>query len=101
MADLDEFRERSHLLAEVARPMIASGAGADEVAAELLRISGSPILTIRAIAAATGMGNGQAKWIVHRNLEPEVRAAAERLWADAVDAFEDVNHPPAEDDAAR
>jgi hypothetical protein len=98
--DLDEFRERSRLLVEVARPMFASGADADQVAAELLRLFSSPILAIKAMTAATGMGIGDAKWIVHRNLDPEVRAATERLWADAIDALEGADQPPAEDDRA-
>jgi hypothetical protein len=101
VADLDEFRERSHLLAEAARPMVAAGADADEIAAELLRISGSPILTIKAIAVATGLGIGDAKWIVHRNLDPDVRVATERLWAEAIDALEQAAHPPTEDGPAR
>jgi hypothetical protein len=42
------------------------------------------------------MGLGNAKWIVHRNLDPQVRAAAERLWADAIDALEEADPPPAE-----
>jgi hypothetical protein len=98
---LDEFRERSRLLVEVARPMFAPGVDADQVAAELLRLSGSPFLAIKAIAAATGMGIGDAKWIVHRNLDPGVRAATERLWADAIDAVEEADRPPAEGDRAR
>jgi hypothetical protein len=101
VADLDEFRERSRLLVEVARPMLASGADADQVATELLRLSDSPILAIKAIAAATGTGTGDAKWIVHRNLDPDVRAATERLWADAIDALEEADLPPAEGDRAR
>ena len=81
--------------------MLASGASADQVAAELLRLSGSPILAIKAIAALTDMGIGDAKRIVHRNLDPEVRAATERLWADAIDAFEEAGLQPAEGDRAR
>ena len=83
--------------------MLASGADADQVAAELLRLSGSPILAIKAITIATGMGIGDAKWIVHRNLDPEVRTATERLWADAADAadaLEEADLPPAEADRA-
>lgn len=101
VVDLDEFRDRSRLLVEAAGPMFASGADADQIAAELLRLSGSPILVIKAVATATGMDIGDAKWIVHRNLDPEVRVATERLWADAIDALEEADRPPADGDRAR
>ncbi|GAA3265550.1 hypothetical protein GCM10020218_001650 [Dactylosporangium vinaceum] len=100
VTDLDEFRARSRLLAEVARPMVAAGADADAIAAELLRTSGSPIIAIRAIAEAMSLGIGDAKWIVHRNLDPEVRQATERLWDEAIDALQQAEHPPAEDEPA-
>ena len=81
--------------------MFASGADADQVAADLLRHTNSPIVAIRAIATATGLGIGDAKWIVHRNLDPEVRAATERVWADVLEALEHGEQPPAEYDRAR
>nr|BFE60452.1 hypothetical protein GCM10020063_049780 [Dactylosporangium thailandense] len=94
MTELDEFLARSRLLADLARPMFASGADPDQVAAELLRHTSSPIAAIRAIALATGMGIGDAKWIVHRNLAPETRAATERFWAEAIEALDEADPPP-------
>jgi len=46
------------------------------------------------------VGVGDAKWIVHSNLDPGVRAATERLWADAIDAVEEADRPPVEGDRA-
>jgi ribosomal protein L7/L12 len=71
--------ERIQLLTETALLMLASGADADQVAKELLRRTDSPISVIKVIAGATGLGLGDAKWVVHRNLSPEVREAAESL----------------------
>jgi ribosomal protein L7/L12 len=69
-------------LTEAARQLLASGADADQVAKELLRRTDSPISAIKAIVDAAGLGLGDAKWVVHRNLSPEVREAAVRLWDD-------------------
>jgi ribosomal protein L7/L12 len=93
MTDRAERAERIQLLTEVARPMLASGADADQVAKELLRRTGSPISVIMAVADATGMGLGDAKWVVHRNLNPEVREAAEHLWDDMLDAIRQLQEP--------
>ncbi|MFC7545913.1 hypothetical protein [Plantactinospora sp. GCM10030261] len=77
--------ERIRLLTEIARAMLASGADADQLAQELLRRTDSPISAIKAVADATGMGLGDAKWVVHRNLNPQVRKAAEGLWDELLD----------------
>ncbi|HEU5109184.1 MAG TPA: hypothetical protein VFT95_11635 [Micromonosporaceae bacterium] len=85
MTDEAERAGRVRLLTVIAQAMRASGADADQIAAELLRRSDSPILVIKAVADATGLGLGDAKWVVHRNLKAEAREAAERLWDDLLD----------------
>jgi hypothetical protein len=62
--------------------------------------SHSPIAVIRAVASGTGLGLGDAKWVTHRNLDPEIRAAAEGLWDELIDAttFE---QPPIDPNATR
>jgi ribosomal protein L7/L12 len=74
-----ESAERIRALTEMAQMMVASGADADQVATELLRRTDSPTSTIKAMINANGMGLGDAKRVVHRNLDPEVREAAESL----------------------
>lgn len=86
--------ERIRFLAEMARVMQASGADADQVAQELLRRTDSPISAIKAVADATGMALGDAKWVVHRNLNPQVRKAAEGLWDELLDGVRQLNEPP-------
>ncbi|GAA2917579.1 hypothetical protein Acy02nite_92340 [Actinoplanes cyaneus] len=66
--------------------MLAAGADADDIARELLRRTESPISAIKAISDSTGLGLADAKSVVHRNLAPETREAAENLWADLLDA---------------
>lgn len=93
VTDLAEL-ERIRLLTEVARRMLASGADADQVAKELLQHTDSPISAIKAVADATGLGLGDAKWVVHRNLGPEARGAAESLWDDLLDGLRRFQEPP-------
>ncbi|MBQ1038828.1 hypothetical protein [Micromonospora sp. C81] len=81
--------------------MLTSGADADQVARELLRRTDSPISAIKAVADATGMGLGEAKWVVHRNLNPGVREAAENLWDDLLDGISRFQEPPSTPDPAR
>jgi len=85
VTDRAERAERVQLLTEMARTLVASGADLDQVAKGLLQYTDSPILAIKAFADATGTGLGDAKWVVHRNLGPGTREAAERLWADLLD----------------
>ncbi|GIF22436.1 ribosomal protein L7/L12 [Actinoplanes tereljensis] len=87
MTDAEARVKQVRLLAEMARQMVAAGAGADEIARELLRHTDSPIQAIKSLADGTGMGLGDAKWVVHRNLDARVRAAAEELWQGLVDGF--------------
>ncbi|MEV4715447.1 hypothetical protein [Micromonospora sp. NPDC049374] len=79
--------ERIRLLTEMARTLLASGVDADQVAKELLRRTDSPISAIKAVADATGMGLGDAKWVVHRNLHPKLREAAESVWDELLDGM--------------
>ena len=74
--------------------MLSAGADVDDIARELLRRTDSPISAIKAIADSTGLGLADAKWVVHRNLAPETRTAAENLWRDLVDAFEQTSDGP-------
>jgi ribosomal protein L7/L12 len=67
--------------------MRASGADVDQIAQALLGRTDSPITAIRAVVEGTGLGLGDAKWVVHRNLDPEVRTAAEHLWDELIDAM--------------
>ncbi len=69
--------------------MLAAGADPDQVAQELLRRTDSVISVIKAVADTTGIDLGEAKFVVHRNLDPEVRAGAERLWAHLLDELTD------------
>ncbi|GLI00626.1 hypothetical protein Pa4123_59020 [Phytohabitans aurantiacus] len=78
--------QRLQVLTAMARAMHASGADVDRIAEELLRRSDSPVLVIKAVADATGLGLGDARWVVHRNLNAEVREAAERLWDELLDS---------------
>ena len=101
VTDMAERAERIRLLTETARQMLASGADADQVAKELLRHTDSPISAIKAVADATGLGIGDAKWVVHRNLSPEVREAAESLWDDLLDGLRPFQEPSTERDPTR
>ena len=74
--------------------MLAAGADADDIARELLRRTDSPISAIKAISDSIGLGLADAKWVVHRNLAPETRKAAENLWGDLLDALEQINEKP-------
>ncbi|BCY10092.1 hypothetical protein L3i22_051800 [Actinoplanes sp. L3-i22] len=60
--------------------MLAAGADPDGIARELVRHTDSPILAIKALREVTGLSLPDAKRAVHRNLDPEVREAAEELW---------------------
>ena len=91
MTDAAERAERIRLLTESARAMLAAGADADQTARELLRRTDSPI---SAIADSTGLGLADAKWVVHRNLAPEVRTAAEKLWSDLLDGLAQSDERP-------
>ncbi|MFV2083987.1 hypothetical protein [Micromonospora sp. LOL_021] len=75
--------------------MLTSGTDADQVAKELLQRTDSPISAIKAVADATGMSLGDAKWVVHRNLYPEVREAAEKFWDDLLDGVDRSQEPTA------
>jgi ribosomal protein L7/L12 len=79
VSDAAERAERIRHLTESARTMLGSGADADQIARELLRCTDSPISAIKAIVDGTGLGLADAKWVVHRNLVPEVREAAENF----------------------
>ncbi len=81
--------------------MLASGADTDQVAEELLRRTDSPISAIVAVAKATGMGLGDAKWVVHRNLNQEVREAAESLWDHLLDGLSEFQESAGVSDPAR
>jgi ribosomal protein L7/L12 len=87
VGQMAEKAERDRLLTELAQAAWAAGADADRIARELLRQSDSPIAVIKAIRAVTGMGLGEAKWAVHRNLDPKVRESAEELWRDLLDGL--------------
>lgn len=70
--------------------MLAAGADTDDIARELLRRTDSPISAIKAISDGTGLGLADAKGVVHRNLVPETRRAAESLWGELLDALEQI-----------
>ncbi|MFG2044979.1 hypothetical protein [Dactylosporangium sp. NPDC048998] len=89
MPDVAELEALIRRLTEAARPMVAGGASPDQVARHLLLRGGPPIAVIKAVADATGTELADAKWIVHRNLDPAVRAAAEDLWDDLLNAIHD------------
>jgi hypothetical protein len=84
----------------MARTMLTSGVDTDQVAKELLRRTDSPISAIKAVADATGMSLGDAKWVVHRNLTPAVREAAESLWDELLDGISRLQEPPSTPDLA-
>ena len=83
----------------MARAMRAAGADVDQIAQALLRRTDSPIAAIRAVREGAGLGLGEAKWVVHRNLDPKVRAAAEHLWDELIDAMMAVEQPPTDPNA--
>ena len=93
-SDVTLMAERIRLLTEMAERMLAAGADTDQVAIELLRRSGSPVSAIKALRDATGMGLGDAKWVVHRNLAPQTREAAEGLWDDLLDGLAQLREAP-------
>jgi hypothetical protein len=76
-------------------------AGADDIARELLRRTDSPISAIKAISDSTGLDLADAKWVVHRNLASETRKAAENLWSDLIDAFEQTHERSSGPEAGR
>lgn len=96
--DGTERAERIRLLTET---MVASGADRDQVAAELLRRTDSPISVIKAVADATGIGLGDAKSVVHRNLTTEACEAAENLWDELLDGIREFQEPSTGTDPAR
>jgi ribosomal protein L7/L12 len=69
-------------LAERARTLTADGVGGDDLARDLLSRTTFPIAVIKALVSGAGLSLGEAKTVVHRNLEPDAREAAEKLWAD-------------------
>jgi ribosomal protein L7/L12 len=93
VTDRAERAEQNRLLTEMARSMLASGANVDQLANKLFQRTDSPISVIKAVVNATGMGLGDAKWVVHRNLDPKVREAAESLWDDLLDGDEATSCP--------
>ncbi|MEH0986323.1 hypothetical protein [Micromonospora sp. CPCC 205556] len=86
--------EPIRLLTKAAQAMLASDADADQVAQELLRRTDSPISAIKAVADATGMALGDAKRVVHRNPNPQVRKAAENLWDELLDGIRQLQESP-------
>ncbi|MGC5310256.1 hypothetical protein [Micromonospora zamorensis] len=94
MTDSAARAERIRLLSEMAQTMLASGADEDQVAQQLLRHTGSPISTIKAVADATGMGLGNAKWVVHRNLNSQMSEAAESLWDELLEGIKQLQESP-------
>lgn len=101
MIDRAEKMERIRILTDVARAMLASGADADQTAKELLRRTDSPISAIKAFADAIGLDLGDAKWVVHRNLNPEVRKSAEKLWDDLLNGVTQLQESPDAPHSAR
>ncbi|MER7333609.1 MULTISPECIES: hypothetical protein [unclassified Micromonospora] len=101
MTDRATGAERIRLLTEMARRMLGSGADADQAAKELLRRTDSPISVIKAVADATGMGLADAKGIVHRNLNSDVRKATESLWDELLDGVSQLQEPSSEPGPAR
>ncbi|MBB2947760.1 ribosomal protein L7/L12 [Actinoplanes lutulentus] len=96
-----ERAERIRLLTEMARILLAAGADEDQIASELLRRTDSPVSVIKAVHDATGMDLGEAKWVVHRNLDPGVRRAAESLWQDLLDGIAQLHESPSAPDSDR
>jgi ribosomal protein L7/L12 len=64
-------------LAELAHEMTAAGASPDDVARALLTRTTFPIAAIKALRAGAGLSLADAKPVVHRNLDPAAREAAE------------------------
>ena len=83
-------------MTDTARAMLAAGADVDQIATELLRRTDSPISAIKAMTDGTGLGLAGAKLVVHRNLLPEVREAAESLWSDLIDGLSQFHEQPRE-----
>jgi ribosomal protein L7/L12 len=84
-------------LTEDARTLLAAGASPDDIARVLLGRSTSKIAVIKALHVACGMSLDDAKWVMHRNLDPQEQAAAERLWGDLLQALEAIAERPVAD----
>ncbi|MGX6601590.1 hypothetical protein ACWKSP_05550 [Micromonosporaceae bacterium Da 78-11] len=68
-------------LEQLAREMHAAGATPDDIARDLLGRTTYPIAVIKALREGAGLSLGEAKPVVHRNLDPVAREAAETMWA--------------------
>lgn len=72
-----------HALAAVARNCLADGGSPDQAARAVLERTRSLIAPIKAMREALpGLSLAEAKPLVHRNLPPGTREAAEKLWDD-------------------
>jgi ribosomal protein L7/L12 len=68
-------------LVATARRVLSSGGALDEAASAVLERTRSPIAAIKALREAQpGLSLADVKPIVHRNLSPAQRDAAEQLW---------------------
>ena len=86
-------------LAAVARGCLADGGSADQAVRAVLERTRSPIAAIKAVREALpGLSLAEAKPLVHRNLPPGTREAAEKLWDDMARAAAELVRQPDEAD---
>lgn len=74
---------------EQAKALALRGRSPEEVAAQLIAAGTTPIRAIKAVREVFGLGLGEAKAVVHPNLPPSHRQAAEVLWDLAEQALEE------------
>jgi hypothetical protein len=80
---LPRFEKEVAALAPVARNCMAGGGTCDQAATAVLGKTTSTVAAITALRdAVPGLSLADAKLLVHRNLPPDARAAAEDLWSD-------------------
>jgi ribosomal protein L7/L12 len=110
VAGADRYRDRMtaalpgkgpdrQALAAVARGCLADGGSADQAVRAVLERTRSPIAAIKAMREALpGLSLAEAKPLVHRNLPPGTREAAEKLWDDMARAAAELVRQPDEAD---
>ena len=69
-------------LEQSARAMHAAGATPEDIARDLVTRTSYPIAAIKALREGAGVSLAEAKQVVHANLDPAAREAAEKLWDD-------------------
>jgi ribosomal protein L7/L12 len=74
----------------VVRSALSAGGSVDDAAQQLIEQGTSPIAAIKALRTGASLSLPDAKTVVHRNLDPAAREAAEQLWQEMLSAVRSV-----------